>query len=145
MTTTVQEELANILHTGSFLLDAPGTAERDLKNVLVRRLTQYHQALGSSPPSLDTVQDSQLETAQCALYVVERVQSLLDHPDPSTSHHERDPTNAPAIGTRDLNTLRTLLSLIFRWGTEPLYTRLSPSFPSKPTPSTPKIIDLTNT
>ncbi|OJA14675.1 hypothetical protein AZE42_02399 [Rhizopogon vesiculosus] len=145
MTTTVQEELANILHTGSFLLDASGIAERDLNNVLVRRLTQYHQALGSSPPSLDTVQDAQLETAQCALYVVERVQSLLNQPDPSTSHHEGDPTNAPAIGTRDLSTLRTLLSLIFRWGTEPLYTRLSPSFRSKSTPSAPKIIDLTNT
>lgn len=128
-----QEDLANILHAGSFLLDISGPVEHDLKNVLVRRLTQYHEILGSSPPSLDTVQDAQLETAQCALHIVERVQCLLDNPDP------------PAIGTRDLNTLRTLLSLIFRWGTEPLYTHLSPSFPSKPTASTPKIIDLTNT
>jgi len=118
-------ELANILHTGSFLLDTSGTAERDLKSVLLRRLTQYHQSLGSSPPSLDTTEDAQLETARCALYIVERVQSILDQPD-----------LAPAIGTRDLSTLRTLLSLIFRWGTELLYMRLSP---------TPKIIDLTNT
>jgi hypothetical protein len=142
MTTT--EELANVLHAGSFLLDTSGIAERDLKNVLLRRLTQYHQALGSSPPLLDTVQDAQLETAQCALHVVERVQCLLDQPDSCTSHHEGDPTNAPAIGARHLNTLRTLLSLIFHWGTEQLYTRLSPSFPSKLTSSTPKIIDLTN-
>ena len=141
----VQEELVNILHAGSFLLDTSSTAERDLKNVLVRRLTQYHQTLGSSPPSLDTVEHAQLETAQCALHIVERVQSLLDKPDLCSSHHEGDPTNAPAIGVRDLNTLRTLLCLIFRWGTEPLYIRLSPSFPSKPTVSTPKIIDLTYT
>jgi hypothetical protein len=140
-----QEELVNILHTGSLLLDTSGTAESDLKNVLVRRLTQYHQTLGSYPPSLDTVQDAQLETAQCALHVVERVQCLLDQSDLSTSYHEGDPTNAPAIGTRDLSTLRTLLSLIFRWGTEQLYTRLSPSFPSKPTPGISRIIDLTNT
>ncbi|KAG1754005.1 uncharacterized protein EDB91DRAFT_1101110 [Suillus paluster] len=143
--TDPQEELVNILHTGSFLLDTSGTAERDLKNVLVRRLTQYHQALGSSSPSLDTAEDAQLETAQCALHVVERVQFILDQPDLCTSRHEGDLKGAPTIGTRDLSTLRTLLSLIFRWGTETLYTRLSPLFSSKPTPGTPKIIDLTNT
>ncbi|KAG1820217.1 uncharacterized protein BJ212DRAFT_1338684 [Suillus subaureus] len=142
MTTEVQEELANVLHFGSFLLDTSSTTERDLKNVLVRRLTQYHQAFGSSAPSLDTAEDAQLETAQCALHVIERVQSLLNLPD---LHHEDDLKSAPAIGTRDLSTLRTLISLFFRWGTETLYTRLIPSLSSKPIPGTPKIIDLTNT
>ncbi|KAG2156029.1 hypothetical protein DEU56DRAFT_765220 [Suillus clintonianus] len=142
MTTEAQEELATVLHSGFFLLDTSSTAERDLKNILVHRLTQYHQVLRSIPPSIDTAEDAQLETAQCALHVVERVQTLLDQPD---FQHEGDLKSAPAIGTRDLNTLRTLLSLIFRWGTGPLYTRLTPSFSSKPIPGTPKIIDLTNT
>ncbi|KAG1779728.1 hypothetical protein EV702DRAFT_83579 [Suillus placidus] len=139
MTKEAQEELANVLHSGSFLLDTSGTTERDLKNVLVRRLTQYHQALGSSAPSLDTTEDAQLETAQCALHIVERVQYLLD------LQYEGDLKSAPAIGTRDLSTIRTLLSLIFRWGAETLYERLTPSLSSKPIPGTPKIIDLTNT
>ncbi|KAG1833106.1 hypothetical protein EV424DRAFT_1367092 [Suillus variegatus] len=142
MTTETQEELANVLRSGSFLLDTSGTTQHDLKNVLVRRLTQYHQAFGSSAPSLDTVEDAQLETAQCALHVVERVQSLLHLPD---LRQEGDLKSAPAIGTRDLSTLRTLMSLIFRWGTEILYTRLTPSLTSKLIPGTPKIIDLTNT
>ncbi|KAG2369832.1 hypothetical protein BDR07DRAFT_1604179 [Suillus spraguei] len=141
-TTEAQEELENVLHSASFLLDTSGTTERDLKNVLVRRLTQYRQAFGSSAPSLDTAEDAQLETAQCALHVVERVQSLLDLPD---LQHEGDLKSAPAIGTRDLSTLRTLISLIFRWGTAMLYTRLIPSLSIKPIPGTPKIIDLTNT
>ncbi|KAG2128313.1 uncharacterized protein EDB93DRAFT_1109074 [Suillus bovinus] len=144
MTTEAQEELANVLRSGSFLLDTSGTTERDLKNVLVRRLTQYHQAFESSGPSgsFDTVEDAQLETAQCALHVVERVQSLLNLPD---LLQEGGLKSAPAIGTRDLGTLRTLMSLIFRWGTEMLYTRLTPLLSSKPISGTPKIIDLTNT
>ncbi|KAG2118781.1 uncharacterized protein F5147DRAFT_602591, partial [Suillus discolor] len=140
--TEAQEELANVLRSGSFLLDTSGTTQHDLKNVLVRRLTQYHQAFGSSAPSLDTVEDAQLETAQCALHVVERVQSLLHLPD---HRQEGDLKSAPAIGTRDLSTLRTLMALIFRWGTEILYKRLTPSLTSKLIPGTPKIIDLTNT
>ncbi|KAG1866653.1 hypothetical protein DFJ58DRAFT_714609 [Suillus subalutaceus] len=142
MDSEAQEELANVLHSGSFLLGTSGATERDLKNVLVRRLTQYHQAFGSSAPFLDTAEDAQLETAQCALHIIERVQSLLDLPDLG---HEGDLKSAPAIGTRDLSTLRTLMSLIFRWGTETLYTRLIPSLSSKQIPGTPKIIDLTNT
>lgn len=140
--TEAQKELESILQSGSFLLDTSGTTERDIKNVLVRRLTQYHQAFGSPAPSFDTVEDAQLETARCALHIVERVQVILDPPD---LQHEGDLKSAPAIGTRDLKTLRTLLSLIFRWGTEMLYTRLTPSLSSKPIPGTPKIIDLTNT
>ncbi|KIK48842.1 hypothetical protein CY34DRAFT_797626 [Suillus luteus UH-Slu-Lm8-n1] len=140
--TEVQKELENILQSGSFLLDTSGTTERDLKNLLLRRLTQYHQAFGSPAPSIDTVEDAQLETARCALHIVERAQFFLDLPD---LQHEGDLKSAPAIGTRDLKTLRTLLSLIFRWGTETLYTRLTPSLSSKPIPGTPKIIDLTNT
>lgn len=140
--TEVQKELENILQSGSFLLDTSGTTERDLKNLLLRRLTQYHQAFGSPAPSFDTVEDAQLETARCALHIVERAQFLLDLPDLQL---EGDLKSAPAIGTRDLKTLRTLLSLIFRWGTETLYTRLTPSLSSKPIPGTPKIIDLTNT
>ncbi|KAG1892493.1 hypothetical protein F4604DRAFT_1699742 [Suillus subluteus] len=142
MDSEAQEELANVLHSGSFLLGTSGATERDLKNVLVRRLTQYHQAFGSSAPFLDTAEDAQLETAQCALHIIERVQSLLDLPDLG---HEGDLKSAPTIGTRDLSTLRTLMSLIFRWGTETLYTRLTPSLSSKQIPGTPKIIDLTNT
>lgn len=76
------------------------------------RLARFYAVLGEQSPATDI--DTHLETARAALHVVRRVQLLLDDPD------------IPAIGTRDLNVLRTLLTLLFQRGINPLLTRLDP-------------------
>jgi hypothetical protein len=84
----------------------------------------------------------QRETACEALNLVERVQKIL------SEEHAEDAENIPRIGTRDLALLRTLVSIIFQWGTEPLFAQVASSWPNK-SPSIAKhgekIIDLTNT
>ncbi|KIJ70504.1 hypothetical protein HYDPIDRAFT_143972 [Hydnomerulius pinastri MD-312] len=144
-------QLVNVLLAGSYLLDSGQTGqELDLKNILSVRLEKFYTALQIDRPVVtrDTVEDLQLETAQCALQVVERVQQLLDA-DPSEKTSQDDVKlleSAPAIGTRDLTELRTLLTMIFRWGVDPLLGRVMVAWPSKPTPRTStKIIDLTST
>ncbi|KAH7930074.1 hypothetical protein BV22DRAFT_1191545 [Leucogyrophana mollusca] len=154
-------ELSAILRAGSFLLDkTPSSQERDLKALLSSRLTQFYASLGEDggPMVNDSLEEIQLKTAQGALRVVERVQQLLDYEEESNSR-ETAPSNSPstskiapasadvpAIGTRDLTELRTLLSMIFRWGVEPLLARLLSAWPTNVMPKGPsKIIDLTNT
>ncbi|KAH7887770.1 hypothetical protein F5I97DRAFT_1951957 [Phlebopus sp. FC_14] len=147
-----QSQLAAILLSGSHLLESGKAApDRDLKDVLSGRLEKYHSALGrarSAVVAADTVEDLQLETAQCALEVVERVQHLLDVVISPSERMSRDDTELaedgiPVIGARDLTQLRTLLSLIFRWGTDPLLSSIIVAWPNSP--ATTQVVDLTNT
>jgi hypothetical protein len=152
-------ELASILRAGSCLVDSGQSAPLSgLQELLVSRLAQYHAALGHDhePVTLtSTLQDLQLQTAQEALFVVKRVQQILDTSDSSSSSARKgqgqrstDAEGAPAIGTRDLAQLRTLLSIVFKWGVEPLLALVMSAWPSKPSPTLleqPKIIDLTTT
>lgn len=134
-------ELAATLRAGSFLIDSTSTPQTQLKSTLLQRLQNYYNCLGTSSTiddsaSLETVQ---LRTADEALSVIEKVQQLLNADTVGTA--------APLLGTRDLNQLRTLLSITFRWGTDPLLSHIISSWPS--TSSSPiagaKIIDLTST
>ena len=153
-------ELVDILHAGSFLIDPTrSTLPSDLQGLLVSRLAQYHAALGRDKPITPSsnIAELQLETAQEALSVVERVQKILCMGDPPVSSTLEDRVQgkatiapldeAPAIGTRDLAQLRTLLSIVFKWGVEPLLILVMSAWPSKPSPVLlgPKIIDLTTT
>ncbi|KAI0317004.1 hypothetical protein OF83DRAFT_1276666 [Amylostereum chailletii] len=157
--------------------DTSTTASTDLKALLISRLARYreHLALPSQDYTSATLEHVQRETAVEALAVVSRVQQILDQDAlatdaeaeaeaeaarttrrttttarPSTSQNARDdgPGEPPKIGTRDISQLRTLLSIVVKWGTEPLLARLQPHWPSKPTaraPPGPRIVDLADT
>lgn len=117
---------------------------QDFKSVLSSRLVQFQTELGHSQfdPHQQDLEGVQLQTAKAALFIICAIQEVLSRPaqPPGSS------TEAPSVGTRDLSHIRTLLSIVFKWGTEPLLNRVIMSWPSKPT-SRPqaqsKIIDLT--
>lgn len=126
------EQLSRWLSAGSLLIHSeksdPAT---DLRAVLLARLAQYRAQRGL--PERDdedlSMEQAQEETAQEALLVVESVQRILDQdalPAPGIS-----PGGEPVIGSRDISQLRTLLSIIFRWGAEPLLAHVQVVWPAK--------------
>lgn len=127
-------DLSTILLAGSCLVDstAPNSAPH-LKAVLLSRLAEYNKHLGRIErlQQSTTLDEAQLQTAEEALYVVEQVQNILAAGRDDTSVTEE----APAIGTRDLAHLRTLLQIIFKWGIDLLLPRVAAAWPSKPTSS----------
>lgn len=149
-------ELTNILRAGSFLIEST-SAQADVRQRLISRLESFHAAFGPNRQRVDTtltLEQAQLETAQGALEVVENVQQILHRdeleslPTGEQLSDSKEAEGAPVIGTRDLAQLRTLLSITFKWGVEPLLDSIVIALPSKPTAvisSGPKIIDLTAT
>lgn len=137
---SVQSELASALHAGSCLIDTLSTPQTQLKSALLQRLQNYYRCLGSSSTLNDfaTLENVQIRTADEALVVVEKVQRSLSTNAPDTG--------APLLGTRDLNQLRVLLSITFRWGVDPLLSHVISSWPSTSSSTVPgaKIIDLTS-
>ncbi|KAI0058878.1 hypothetical protein BV25DRAFT_1829628 [Artomyces pyxidatus] len=142
------EQLSRILAAGALLVHSEkSTATRpDLKSLLLSRLSQYRAAL--QLPEGDygdyTLKQAQQETALQALVVVGRVQHILDVEPPSPNGAEE----GPAIGTRDISQLRTLLSIVFKWGTEPLLESIQSAWPTQASARVykgPKFIDLTGT
>lgn len=128
------------LHAAGVLV---GTSKSDstqvLKSVLVSRLSQCNSILGR--PEIDLrrgeLEDIQLQTAKDALYLLDKIQKDISSPSSA------EPL---AVGTRDLANIRTLLSIVFKWGVEPLLGRVIMSWPSRPSARLPmqsKIIDLT--
>lgn len=151
-----RSELGGILRAGSLLIDPVRVdPPADLCALLTSRLAQYHTAINDkyvTPAS--TLEELQLETAQEALFVVEKVQKILisDESPRGSPPESRDQETVgadgafSAIGTRDLAQLRTLLSVAFKWGVEPLFVLVTSAWPNKPSlmvPPRPKIIDLT--
>ncbi|KAF5393666.1 hypothetical protein D9757_000047 [Collybiopsis confluens] len=133
-------DLTLALRAGSYLIDSPSTPQPDLKSALLKRLQAYYQCLGSSFDIDDsaTVETIQIKTADEALYVVEKAQTVLEAADAVKS-------SIPLLGTRDLNQLRTLLSITFRWGVDALLSLVISSWPNTYSTSGPRIIDLTST
>jgi hypothetical protein len=82
------------------------------------------------------LEETQFITAREALSVISRVQHVLGGADTDTS-------DIPLIGTRDLGEIRTLLSVVFKWGVDPLLSKVVLAWPSRRVPSGPRIIDLT--
>jgi hypothetical protein len=135
------EELSRCLAAGSLLIHSEKSGPApNLRAVLLSRLTQYRAQRGFPEHdyggfSLERVQE---ETAEEALSVVETVQRILDQdegvrPAPEIPPHSSEdaPGEVPLIGTRDISQLRTLLSIVFKWGTEPLLAHIHVVWPSR--------------
>ena len=130
------EQLLPWLSAGSLLIhNEKGGPATNLRAVLLARLAQYRAQRGL--PGRDdgelSLEHAQEETAQEALSVVEGVQRILDQdarPAPGASGGDTS-DGGPVIGTRDISQLRTLLSIVFKWGTEPLLSRLQVVWPAK--------------
>ncbi|KAG6814199.1 hypothetical protein H0H92_000876 [Tricholoma furcatifolium] len=120
--------LSTALEDGACLIDSTGS-EPDLKAVLVKRLSSYYARLGSVRQLADvSLEDIQLRTAIEALSVVARVQQIIGVEEVPGADQP------PLIGTRDLKELTTLLSIVFRWGVEPLYARVLLAWPNTVAP-----------
>lgn len=147
---SLSSELAAALADGAVLLGTSTSANtsNSLGSVLKNRLSSYLSRLrNDETQSLnDNVQDLQLLTGREALSVVQRIHNVLDAPMPEKSPtKEGSPSDAPAIGTRDLTEIRTLLSLTFKWAVEPLLLRVSKLWPSSVyiDKGSSKVVDLT--
>src|SRR6266702_6681612 len=122
------EQLSRWLSAGSLLIHSEkGGPATNLRAVLLARLAQYRAQRGLPEPDDGnlSLEQAQEETALEALSVVESVQRILDQdappaPDISPVSSGDTPGSGPVIGTRDISQLRTLLSIVFKWGTEPL-------------------------
>ncbi|KAF4619552.1 hypothetical protein D9613_005233 [Agrocybe pediades] len=139
------------LSDGAILLGTSSASDKaapNMETVLKNRVQIYYDQLSSRDSKTRTINatsldDIQLLTAKEALSVVQRVQSLLDLEEEDKS--ENGTGRAPAIGTRDLAQLRTMLSILFKWALNPLFSRVNLALPTKipARPQGPKIIDLT--
>ncbi|KAJ7591090.1 hypothetical protein C8J56DRAFT_782610 [Mycena floridula] len=116
-------ELGPLLLAGSQLLDSQAVSSpfTDLKAALLSRLTRYHEQAQTkcTVNETNTLAEIQLQTAAEALHVVEQAQRILGEEEIT-----EDASSVPLLGTRDLAQLRTLLSIAFRWGTEPELAKL---------------------
>ncbi|PFH46324.1 hypothetical protein AMATHDRAFT_155621 [Amanita thiersii Skay4041] len=114
--------LTSIISRGSCLLltEQQKASASDFKTILSSRLSRYYELSGLKSPDLQSrsLQELQLFTAKAALTVVSEIQEILVHQ--LLRNTEQHTDSYIAIGTRDLAQLRTLLSIIFKWGTEPL-------------------------
>jgi hypothetical protein len=140
------EELTRFLAVGSLLIHSEkGGPAPNLRVVLLTRLAQYRAQRGLpecdfNDFSLERVQE---ETAQEALSVVEGVQGILDQDTGDVSQsNEGEPRELPLIGTRDISQLRTLLSIVFKWGTEPLLAHVQIVWPTRGSITRSKLLDV---
>ncbi|KAF9259487.1 hypothetical protein L218DRAFT_963519 [Marasmius fiardii PR-910] len=142
-----QTELASTLLAASCLLDSSSTPQSNLKGALLQRLTKYYATLGVPSSVSDTcsLKEAQLRTAIESLCIVERIQGMV-MTDVDSGTDETVVGEPPLLGVRDLAQIRTLLSIIFHWGVEPLLSRVVFAWPERPYAATStKIIDLTST
>ena len=126
------EQLSLWISAGSLLIHGEkGGSVTNLRAVLLARLAQY-RAQRELPERDDgelSLEQVQEETAQQALSVVEGVQRILDQD--ACLAPEGTSSGEPVIGTRDISQLRTLLSIVFKWGTEPLLAHLQVVWPAQ--------------
>ncbi|KAI0353496.1 hypothetical protein OH77DRAFT_1591208 [Trametes cingulata] len=146
---------AAVLLTGPTVSSAERPA--DLKDVLRRRISEYCSFL--ERPS--TKEGAPLETLQAftaleALHLLELLHAELKIPGISSQSdgtttagefgEEGADHDSPLVGTRDLALIRTLVSILFKWGVEPLLQRIVAAVPSTSASqrlSRASIIDLT--
>jgi hypothetical protein len=131
-------DLSAFLDAASCLVDSPTTAPSRAEATLIDRLTKCYSIVDSAETvEKESVADLrtrslaylQSKTADASIFVLQGVQRVLE----GSAAHEEPPASSdaqsvevPLIGTRDLSHLRTLLSIVFKWGTEPLLMRLAP-------------------
>lgn len=119
-----------------------------LGSVLSARLSKYYFERGVREVDYDKadLEAVQLQTAKEALFVVRQVHDAFvlaesNQPEKATIH-----TEIPTLGTRDVSHLRTLISIVFKWGTDPLIGRVVPNLttPLFTKPQLPaSVVDLT--
>jgi hypothetical protein len=141
-------DLSVVLADGACLIESEGpSSSADLKTSLINRLSRYYNRRGSGNVSPSgSLEKVQLTTATEALSVVRRAQNILganalDEGQANTPDVSRQPL---LIGTRDLAEIRTLLSIIFKWGVDPLMAKVVSAWPTKKSSEGPRIIDLTS-
>ncbi|KAF6762641.1 hypothetical protein DFP72DRAFT_876446 [Ephemerocybe angulata] len=115
----LRDALIPLLESSSHLLESKkgedASAASNLQSLLQERLQNYYSHEGIEPTvSISSLQGAQLATAKEALSALERIEKVLLLDDTT------DATQKPLLGTRDLAQIRTLISLVFKWGTEPL-------------------------
>lgn len=126
-------ELVRTIAAGSHLAGSSrGEVTPELKSILIARLTQYEQHMEFPPTdrSNKSLEDVQVETAREALHVVSRVQKLIDKPADASATKEANAQDEYIIGTRDLSYIRTLLSIVVKWGIEPMLQRVTAAIPN---------------
>lgn len=128
---------SHTLDQGACLIQSSEEMDRpsDLSSLLRARLDRYYASKNQTcpvPPSASQ-DDIQLATASEALVVIQQAHDVLAS--------EKD----SMIGSQNMSQVKTLLSLVFRWGTTALLNRVSHSWPSKAS-STHRsvVIDLTD-
>ncbi|KAI5893359.1 ARM repeat-containing protein [Schizophyllum commune H4-8] len=102
----------------------------------MRRLHRCYEKLTDECTVTDasSLEEVQRTTASSALRVIEQVQRILDS----------SPSDEAVIGTRDIGHLRTLISIVFKWGTEPLLAAVMPLWPLKSSKSRSRFQDISS-
>ncbi|TRM67616.1 hypothetical protein BD626DRAFT_554703 [Schizophyllum amplum] len=117
--------LQSCLNAGRSLIGTETQASEkvDLKSTLLRRLQRCQEQLDDDCSVDDTcsLEEIQRATASASLLIIQNVQRLLDG----------SASEETVIGTRDIGHLRTLISIVFKWGVEPLLAGLVPLWPLK--------------
>lgn len=143
-------ELTKALVDGATLLDSSKNTAilPNAKSVLQTRLSQYFSRLEEQEPLWASwnLNELQLKCAQEALSVVERVQRILDLGGNDVTGAETSNLEGPVIGTRDLAELRNLLSMVVKWGVNPLLSHMYSVWSSRGSSVEGSgIVDLTST
>jgi hypothetical protein len=120
----LRDSILPLLESSSTLLESrkgeDASAAGDLQTLLQERLANFYSHEGLKRNSnFASLQDAQLATAKEALSSLERVEQFL------LLDVSSDSTQNPVLGTRDLAQLRILISLVFKWGTEPLLSQIN--------------------
>ncbi|KAJ8697899.1 hypothetical protein PTI98_004670 [Pleurotus ostreatus] len=137
----MSSKLSMLLDAGSVLVESQSPTQSDLKTILQSRLVRYHERRGTqaTTDASDSLDKIERATALASLDVVEGVQNMIGA--------EGDPDDIPAIGTRDLAQLRTLISITIKWGIDPLLAKLKSSWPAKAfqaSAPSPKIVEISD-
>jgi len=105
-------------------------ANENLSSVLSARLSKYYTERDVPEVNYDKTDLSavQLQTAKEALFVVRQVHDALVMTEANQPENATMQTEIPALGTRDVSHLRTLISIVFKWGTDVLLERVVPNW-----------------
>jgi len=123
-------------------------ANENLNSVLSARLNKYYVERGIPEVDYDKTDLSavQLQTAKEALSVVRQVHDALVLAETNQPEKASMQMEVPALGTRDVSNLRTLISITFKWGTDALLDRVVPNWSTTPLSKTQvsaTVVDLT--
>ena len=128
---------------------ATNNANEALNSVLNGRLSKYYTERGIPEVNYDKTDLSatQLQAAKEALFVVRQVHDAFVVAESNKSEKATIQAELPVLGTRDVSHLRTLVSIVFKWGTDALLDRVAPNWTTPPPPKahgSASVVDLTS-